>query len=122
MRRADGGDECPVTIVFRPVGSLANPFTEEILFILKEAESRVFRWHSFIRVRGENALDDGTVGYVTPSNGRIPFPIGESILAIVQTKPGLACIGVRSMALVAFIGEDGPDIPCIINGAATKNT
>jgi hypothetical protein len=111
-----------VTIVFRPVGSLANPFTEEILFILKEAESRVFRWYSFIRVRGENALDDGTVGYVTPSNGRIPLPLGESILAIVQTKPGLAYIGVRSVALVAFIREEGPDVPCIINGATTKNT
>ncbi len=98
-----------------------HPALEDRLLSLGD---RLFRrrWrHEFIRVRMEDAGDEFAGGGLAGHKGaRARLRRLQRLFTDVQAQPALAALLVRTVAVVAVVGQDGPDVALKIQRGGGK--
>jgi len=91
--------------------ALLHPLFEQLDLFRRGLAMRIGGRHAFIGVCGGDAIDELALSEVARHDGaRAAFPFRPRIRLAIQSQLGLACRAVRPVALVAVVGEDGPDV------------
>ena len=107
-RRTHRGLEAPVLTVGRALG---DPAAEDIDLRGRDLLVRIRRWHHFLGVFREEALDQFAAIGVARLDRLDAILEGRGAFGGVEAELALALLGVEAVAGEAVIGKDRADVP-----------
>src|SRR5688572_6785590 len=101
-----------------PWHTLFDPTTHERDLARCETFTRFRRWHANVVILAADALIQGTLSKIARHNGGRTIAVRQRAIADIQTKVGLAVLGIGPVTLVAGVSQNRPDVAAIVDGRA----